>query len=405
MKNKLYYIVLSIFSVFAFMNSVFAEGDLSFSIDTTVVGGETTVVKGSEATIYVSLISNTALSSCTFNVTSDTGIEFVSKKAMNNYLVKDEGENIVVERTNTDVAFASGENAFELKYKINNNGKLTIKTVNCKSTDEKTGTTTDKVIEFKTKESNDDTSLKSLTIIGGALDSIFNSNVYNYTAQLNDTKFGLNMIASNSDYQDKIVVTDGEGNVLNPNEIVYNSVQDIMAITITVNNKTKYEIGVRYVKQALDNSLSSLKIGDETIKLESGKYDYNVKVGKNISSVKIEAVLKDSNNFRFVEGNGPTVLQVSSSSTAYALMIEPKDSSSGGTGQTYMITVTKEGASSSIDKPSSTPNKPTSSNNNGNATTNPTTGGISMFLMAFILIASLIGSMYLYQKNLEGYNK
>ena len=406
MKNKLCYIVLSIFSVFAFMNSVFAEGDLSFSIDATVVGGETTIVKGNEATIYVSLISQTALSSCTFNVTSDAGIEFVSKTAMNKYTVKDEGENIVVERVNTDVAFASGENALELKYKINNDGKVTIKAVNCKSVDEKTGTTSDKVINFKTKEVTDDTSLSNLTVTGGTLSPKFASTLTNYTVQLHDTKFSLNMTASNSNYQDKIVVTDSEGNTLDANNITFKNDggQGIMAITITVNNKTKYELGVTYVQEELDNSLSSLKIGDEMINLESGKYDYSVKVGKDISSVKIEAVLKDSNNFRFVEGNGPTVLQIPSSSTAYALMIEPIDSTSGGKGVTYMISVTREGVSST-ENPSSTPNKPASSNYNGNATTNPTTGGISMFLMAFILIASLIGSMYLYQKNLEGYNK
>lgn len=411
MKNKIYYIMLCLISSFAFMNNVFAEGELSFSIGASVVGGET-VVKGSEATVNVSLNSDTALSSCTFNIISDAGIEFVSKSSMNNYVVRDEGENIIVERANTDVNFVSGQNVLELKYKVNNDGKLTIKTINCKSAiDDKSGSTTDKVIEFKTKEVNDDTSLSILTVTGGTLSPKFSSNAYNYTVQLHDTKFSLNMTASNSDYQDDIVVTDADGKTLDARNIIFKNDggQGIMAITITVNGKTKYELGVRYVQEELDNSLSSLKVGDQLVKLESGKYDYSVNVGKDVTEVKIEAFLKDSNNFKFVDGNGLTTLQIPSAVNSYALMIEPKDSSSGGKGVTYLITINREGLSIPSEKPStgSSSNNNGTSNNNGNqgnATTNPSTGGISMFLMAFVLIASLIGSIYLYKKNLEGYN-
>lgn len=408
MKNKIYYIVLCLISSFAFMNNVFAEGELSFSIGASVVGGETTVVKGSEATINVSLNSETAISSCTFNVVSDAGIEFVSKSSMNSYVVRDEGENIIVERANTDVNFVSGQNVLELKYKVNNDGKLTIKTVSCKSAvDDKTGTTGDEIIEFKTKEVNDDTSLSSLTVTGGTLSPKFSSTTYNYTVQLNDTKFSLNMTASNSDYQNKIVVTDIDGNTLDASNIVFKNDggQGIMVVTIIVNEKTRYELGVRYVQEELDNSLSSLKVGDQLVKLESGKYDYSVNVGKDVNEVKIEAFLKDSNNFKFVDGNGLTTLQIPSAVNSYALMIEPKDSSSGGKSVTYLITINRDGLSVPAEKPSSgSSNSKPSNNNQGNATTNPSTGGISMFLMAFVLIASLIGSIYLYKKNLEGYN-
>ena len=405
--NKINYIMLCLVSCFAFMNSVFAEGELSFSVDAKPVG-ETTVVKGSEAAVNVSLNSDTALSSCTFNIVADAGIEFVSKSSMNSYVVRDEGENIIVERANTDVSFVSGQNVLELKYKVNNDGKLTIKTISCKSAvDDKTGSASDKFIEFKTKEVNDDTSLKSLTVTGGTLSPKFSASAYNYTVQLHDTKFSLNMTASNSDYQDKIVVTDVDGNVLDASNIIFKNDggQGIMVVTITVNGKTKYELGVRYVQEELDNSLASLKVGGQEIGLESGKYDYSVNVGKDINEVKIEATLKDSNNFKFVDGNGPTTLQVTSAINSYALMIEPKDSSSGGKGVTYLITINREGVSVPVEKPSSSSNNNKPSNNNqGNTTTNPSTGGISMFLMAFILIVSLIGSIYLYKKNLEGYN-
>ena len=39
----------------------------------------------------------------------------------------------------------------------------------------------------------------------------------------------------------------------------------------------------------------------------------------------------------------------------------------------------------------------------GNVTQNQNTGGISMYIIGLILFASLVGSIVLYKKNLEGY--
>ena len=73
MKNKIYYVLLCLLTSFSFMNNVFAEGELDFSIDAKVVGGETTVVMGNEATINIALNSDVYISTCTFEITQDSG--------------------------------------------------------------------------------------------------------------------------------------------------------------------------------------------------------------------------------------------------------------------------------------------------------------------------------------------
>ena len=88
-------------------------------------------------------------------------------------------------------------------------------------------------------------------------------------------------------------------------------------------------------------------------------------------------------------------------------IVEPISSQSGGVSATYYIEVIREVGGSTGSTPPDSSNDDSgsnSSNNSGsNTTTNPSTGGISMFVMAFILMTSLGGSIYLYQKNLEGY--
>ena len=78
----------------------------------------------------------------------------------------------------------------------------------------------------------------------------------------------------------------------------------------------------------------------------------------------------------------------------------PKDTSSGAKKVTYNIEIQKEG---------SAPSTPPSGGNSGsigsgsNVNKNPTTSDVPMFLMGFILIVSLMGSVVLYHKNLQSY--
>lgn len=395
--------LLSLLMSFSFMNTVFAEGDLEFSISANLVSGSTTVAAGSEAVIDLGVVSSSNVDSCIFEITHDSGIEFVSRAGMNNYVVGTNDNNILVYRATTDVGFTSGQNILELKYKINSAGKLTIKTTKCTSSTDTSGSYKDIDFDFKVTDASEDASLKSLVVNGGVLSPTFTSSQTNYVIDLDSTSFSLELIANNTNYQDKIVVTDANGVVLDPSNITFSDIsgQAMMDLTVTVNGVSKYTLLVKYEQEGLDNSLSSLKVYGKEVALQKGKYDYKVIVSKDASSVKIAAELVDSENFKFAENNGPTTFQIPNATNVYPLIIEPKSSSLGATGVTYTITVVKEGM---VD----TGNSSSGNNQNtggGNVSANPTTSGISMFIMSFILIVSLIGSLYLYRKNIEGYNK
>ena len=397
MKNKFLYLVLSLITCFSFVGRVFAE-DLDFTVSTSVVGGKDTVVKGETAVINVNVKSDLHISACTFKVSSDSGVEYVSAKQANGYVLQTGSDGKISVDGAVDDTTPTNMTLLQLNYKVNNNGKVTIKTLDCTSpTDNKTGSYDDVVVELKTIDLSQNTTLSKLVVNGGVLSPSFSSNVKSYSIQLTGTNFSLDLTASNSDYQDDIVVTDASGKTLDPKKIVFTNYdnQGSMPISVTVNKDTVYNLLAVYEEDKLDNSLKSLKIDGKEIEIENGKYDYTVKIENSVKSVKIEATLVDSENFKFTdEFNGTQMIQTPSSSTSYPIIIEPSKSSVGGKGVTYTIKLVKDGNNNS---------GTTNNNNNQNTNTNPSTGGLSIYLMFLILIISLIGSIFIYQKNLESY--
>lgn len=407
-KSKFSYILLILVTCFSFVNNVFADG-LEFSVSATA--DKTEVAKGNVVTIMVSLKSDEYINSCTFEQVADSTLELLPTGDD----VDNEEKGVlgvgtfgamgtttinVMDSAVSGKAPVDGMNILRLKYRVNGSGKVTIKTVECVTISEKNGTYDELTVNINAIDLSEDTTLKSLSVTGGTL-SNFSSTSYTYSVPLESSNFSLKMEATNPDYQDDIVVTDSSGATLDPTNITYktSSDQNLMLVFITVNNGTKYELALKYENKDLDNSLSSLTVAGQKVELESGKYEYTVKVGKDVSNVKIEATLADSTNFQFADGNDPGTYSVSGSSTTIALIVEPKSSESGSQSVTYMIDIVKEGSSGG----NASSNKP-SSNSGGNAVSNPQTGNISMFIMAIILVASLLGSVVLYQKNIEGYN-
>ena len=238
-----------------------------------------------------------------------------------------------------------------------------------------------------------------------------------YIINLNSSVFGLSMTASNPDYQDDIVVKDASGNVINDlNNITFKdpSGQGLMPITVTVNGKTTYSLLVHYESVNLDNTLKSITINGQQIQLIPGVYNYEHVVSKDVTNVVVAAVINDNENFMFgSSSNAPGTLSITDM-VSVLIVVEPKDASIGAKSATYAIDIIREGANDDKpnDKPNNDNNKPNGnaggnnsgiSNNGSNVNRNPGTGDVSMYLMAFILVASLIGSIVLYRKNLEGY--
>lgn len=406
MKYKISYILLGIIVSFSFINNVFAEG-LDFSVSAKVAGDNMNVAAGTETSIDVSVSSNSDIDSCVFEIVKDSGIEFISQSGMNNYVANLTDNSISVSRTNTDVSFVSGQNILQLKYKINASGKLTIKTTECKSSVDTSGSYDDISFDFKVSDASEDTSLKNMVVKGGTLAPAFTSTNTQYVVELDGPEFSLELTANNADYQDKIVVKDSNGKVLDPNNIKFSDIsgQGMMELNVFVNEKEEYVLLAKYEEEGLDNSLKMLKVYGKEIKLQEGKYDYSITVGKDAKSVKIDAQLIDSENFKFAENNGPTIFLTPNGRNVYPLIVEPINSSVGASGATYTITVIREGiVDNTTSNVPSDGGQSSNNNDNQNVSTNPSTG-ISMFLMAFILIVSLFGSIYLYRKNMEGYNK
>lgn len=400
MKSKLYYILLCLLFVFSFVDKVFAEENLDFSVTSTVVGEKTSVPKESEVAIHLVLNSSENINSCTFDVETDSGIEVKSRSGMNNFNIQfDQSDNIVINRSeNTE--FVSGKGVLELNLLVNDAGNITIKTISCSSLEEgKTGSYKDIVLSFDVEEGKKDTTLSDLSVIGGTLSSSFSSNVKSYSIQLESSNFSLKMTASNSEYQDKIKVKDTDGNVLDYNNILFkdNSGQALMKLIISVNEVDEYTLFVSYKQKELDNSLATLKVDGKAVELSEGKYDYTIEVDKSIISVKIDATLVDSDNFKFSDSNGPTNFYTLYEKNTYPIIVEPKDSSTGAEQVVYTINIIKKGFSINDSNMGNI-----NSNNTGS---NPSTGGISMAVMVLILFVSLICSIIIYQRNLENYNK
>lgn len=236
--------------------------------------------------------------------------------------------------------------------------------------------------------------LKSLDIVKGYIkDSSFSSSRQGYTVIIEGNTFGLSMTANNS--SDKIVVTDGKGNTINDVSNIKFDPNDsgLMLLYITVGSDDtafKYTLTVgKELEDEYNGYLSKLVIGGVTVDLVKGKTEYTVYLD-NINSYRVSAIVADPDNFKIEddgisEGNGSWV----------NIKIVPRDSSSGAKSITYTIHVLKKGSSSGN----------TTNSGNNNASKSPQTGDISMFFMALILISSLVGSLYLYKKNLVDLKK
>lgn len=399
MKNINRYLLLILMLCCSFVKTVFAE-ELPFTISATADRNE--VVSGEEVTITVSLKSNSVITSCKNETVNDSTLEFISVNGLNNWYI-DIDNKTGIDTSSDKIAYVDGKNIASFKYRVNGNGAVTLKNIECsyvsgegEDATEIKGSFQDIVVNFTTKDISDDTTLSSLKVNGGTLTSEFSPNVYQYQIELDNSNFSLELVSNNVNYQDKISVVDVNGNKLNPSNITFSNDggQGYMYIKIIVNDNfdAPYELVARYEQVTLDNSLASLKINGKEIDLKDGKTDYVINVSSDVTEVDVVAILNDSDNFEFREGNEDGIFKISDGTTSIALIIVPKSSQSGATSKTYIIDIVKDGLPSS-----------SSSSNWENPNTNPSTGGISLFLMMLILISSLIGSIFLYQKKIESY--
>lgn len=398
-KNGFKYILLIFVVSFSFVSNVFAD-DISFSISTDDTSRE--VTKGNEDTIKVNIkSSNNDIKYCKFTISSDNSekVEYVSSNGSNNWNKDSENNGeIILKNDNTETNLSDGVNVLALKYKINDNGKVTIKSECSKEKDGEYKKAEDVVVEYTVNELADDTSLKSILINGSPLIN-FDKNQTNYAVPLDNPEFSIEVETNNPDYQDDVVVETEHGEELDPKSIDFNPTNDqgkLMIINITVNNVTEYEIAFSYEVPDLDGSLSSLKINGEVIRLVNGTVNYTYKLSDKATAMKVEATLMDPKNFIFDDGNSTFEYTYDKNTPSITIGIKPKSSVVGVGSTLYTVTIQRDEVV--VQKPSSS-SKPSS-----DVSSNPQTGNISMFVMAIVLISSLVGSVALYKKNIENYN-
>ena len=145
--------------------------------------------------------------------------------------------------------------------------------------------------------------------------------------------------------------------------------------------------------------LSMLAIDGHDINLVDGQYEYEITLDDK-DSYFITATIKDTTNYRFDEFLVPPV---DTSSKDIEIGIKPKDPSAGLESRSYHIIIKTNVIEPVTQSTTKTTTKKPSGGGNGNVE-NPQTGSTSVFIVGFILISSLVISMYLYKKNINGYN-
>ena len=262
-----------------------------------------------------------------------------------------------------------------------------------------------------TPEEEQPKGLASLSVTNGTLSPSFNSNTntgYVITLDSTDTTtFSISAVAKTE--TDTIIAKRENGdnyeiiNLSNINFITGGN-NSTMLIVISVGEGKrllKYEIQV--VKpippQIEPPVLSMLAIDGHDINLISGQYEYEITLDDK-DSYFITATIKDTTNYRFDEFLVPPV---DTSSKDIEIGIKPKDPSAGLESRTYHIVIKTNSIEPITQTPTTTTKKPSGGGGNGNIE-NPQTGSTSVIIVAIILISSLIISMHLYKKNINGYN-
>lgn len=435
MKNRLFYLFLGILLNFSFISVVYAE---DYEVNVIATPSATEVLEGEEVSVTLKVKSNSPVNDCQIQVSSDSTLEFVSINEIGTswqYTGKSDDFTIADKNFSTE-PLTNGENIIQLSYKINGDGALTINTVACGyavSADEsyEDSSIETQVVNFRTKKLSDITTLSDLKITkGGTLTESFVSSKYGtYFIELSSLNFGLEWTTTNTDYQNnvKVINFSTKEEIDDPKNITFESNGATgMPIQVVVSdndgNSTTYTL-VAIMSQQIEynNTLKSITINGQKIELVNGKFEngtheYEYTVESNVSSVKIEAELNDSENFKFStdKGNAPGNFTINDVVNA-EIVIEPKSSEIEAVSLSYKIQITKKGNTTpkpDDEKPSGSGNTGSSGNtgggtsnggSSGNTNYNPPTGGVSMYVMAIVLVASLVGSIVLYQKNLNAY--
>ncbi len=254
--------------------------------------------------------------------------------------------------------------------------------------------------------------LASLNVSGGTLSPSFNSDTNTgYVITLNSaetTSFSINATAKSPDVDSitaKRETGDGYQNIeLNNISFVTGGNNSTMLIEISVGEGerlVKYEIQVVKPTKIEKPKLTKLAIDGENVPLVDGVYDYKVEF-EDQDSYFITATINDTDNYMFNEFLVPPI---KTSSKEIEIGIIPKNPSAGLESVTYHIKIETGAIEPITQPPQNTTKKPSGGGSSGGSNVeNPQTGSTPMIVVGIMLVSSLLLSMHLYKKNINGYN-
>ena len=180
---------------------------------------------------------------------------------------------------------------------------------------------------------SDENNLSSLNISEANIN--FNQDTVNYNLEIDNEKVTIN--AEKKDSNSKMTGDIGEKNLkygLNTFKITVTSESGI--------NKV-YTLNItRPDKRSNVNSLSELKLSQGTIKFKSETLNYNIEVENDISTIDIEAVLKDEKS-SFVAGFGNRKVDLKEGKNVYLIKVQAENESI----RTYTLNITRKSNKSS----------------------------------------------------------
>ncbi len=354
---------------------------------------------GDTVTCTVSGTSDAIVTSISAPFTLSEGAEIVSFQTLNGWEGSDVNNNKIESYTSNDIS--GNFNIGEFKIKVNDNasaGNITLSFSNVEFGDDNSmvavsGSSESFTVSIPAPEV--EKGLKTLLCsAGGILSPQLTDSNRGYTIILNGPStnaFEISATAKNSNDDIKFINAD-TNETLNPGNIIFKTSggKDTMLIRVNVGSgDSLVEYTITVSKPVSEKgALATLVVGGKNVTLLSNKYDYQVTLD-DVSSYQIQATVKDSSKFKIESTN---VSRTLSGVNSYEITVRPIDNTSGYESAIYVIAVGTNSA---------TPTKPPVSES---PSRNPQTSEKGLVAMALTLIISLIASVYLYKRNINGYN-
>ena len=214
-----------------------------------------------------------------------------------------------------------------LKVKVNSATTVTLKNIDISDVNFNSYSSANRSASIRLKSTNN--SLASLSLVGGTLSPAFNTNVTSYTSTINSSSVTINATKGDN-YQ----TISGTGN----KTLKYGTNTFKVVVKSEAGSSKTYTIVItRPDSRDKDNNLNSLSVDKGSISFNKDVVSYNVKVAKDVSSIKVNATLS-SNKAKFVSGFGPRNVNLNYGVNNVLVKVQAENE----TIKTYTIKVTRE---------------------------------------------------------------